>query len=71
VRHGVRNFGYWPVTIAKNGNYQFEVRRWPKEVYCPINSAPEPQTKEDIFNQNEPVLIGDSLQTDTFFYSLP
>lgn len=58
VNNGVRNFGYWPVTITKNGNYQFEVRRWPKEVNCPINSAPEAQTKGDIYNQNEPVLIG-------------
>ncbi len=57
VNQGVENFGYWPVTIARNGSYQFEVRRWPKEVNCPINSAPEAQTKGDIYSKNEPVLV--------------
>ena len=56
VNRGVKNFGYWPVTIARNGTYQFEVRRWPKEVSCPINSAPAAQTKGDIYSKNEPVL---------------
>ena len=57
VNYGVKNFGYWPVTIARNGSYQFEVRRWPKEVNCPINSAPAAQTKGDIYSKNEPVLV--------------
>ena len=58
VNNGVRNFGYWPVTIAQNGSYQLEVRRWPKEVNCPISSALEAQTKEDIYSKNKPVLVG-------------
>lgn len=58
VNSGVKNFGYWPVTIAKNGTYQFEVRRWPKEVSCPINSAPAAQTEGDIYSKNKPVLVG-------------
>jgi len=57
VNRGVKNFGYWPVTILKSGSYQFEVRRWPKEVSCPINSAPAAQTKGDIYSKNEPVLV--------------
>ena len=42
--------------IAKNGSYQFAVRRWPKEVSCPIRSAPAAQTVEDVSSKNEPVL---------------
>lgn len=57
VNNGVVNFGYWPVSIAQNGNYQFEVRRWPKEVNLPIKSAPEAQTKGDIYRENKPVLV--------------
>ena len=59
VNHGVKNFGYWPVTIARKGTYRFEVRRWPKEVKCPINSAPAAQTVADIYNHNLPVLVGE------------
>ena len=59
VNSGVKNFGYWPVTIARNGTFQFEVRRWPKELSCPIVSAPEAQIKGDIFSKNELVLIGE------------
>lgn len=57
VNSAVKNFGYWPVTIAKNGTYLFEVRRWPKEVNCPINSTPEIQTKGDIYSNNKTVLV--------------
>ncbi|GAG23716.1 unnamed protein product, partial [marine sediment metagenome] len=59
VNHGVKNFGYWPITISKNDTYSFEVRRWPKEVSCPIISAPAAQTKEDIYSKNKPVLVGE------------
>ncbi|MBD3185100.1 sulfatase-like hydrolase/transferase [Candidatus Poribacteria bacterium] len=31
VRQGVECNGYWIVEIAENGDYQFELRRWPKE----------------------------------------
>ncbi|MCP4312586.1 MAG: hypothetical protein GY790_15090 [Bacteroidetes bacterium] len=58
VNRGVKNFGYWPVSIAQKGTYLFEVRRWPKEVNCPINSAPEAQTDGDIFRRDIPVLVG-------------
>ena len=58
VNNGVKNFGYWPVIIAKNGNYLFEVRRWPKEVNCSINSVPAAQTEGDIYSKNKPVLVG-------------
>jgi hypothetical protein len=45
------------VTIAKNGTYDFEVRRWPKEVNCAINASPAAQNTGDIYSRNEPVLI--------------
>jgi len=57
VNNGVINFGYWPVSIAKSGSYLFEVRRWPKEVKCAINSAPEAQETGDIYSKNMPVLV--------------
>lgn len=57
VNRAVKNFGYWPLRIAQNGNYVFEVRRWPKEVDCSINDAPEVQAQGDIFHHNKPVLV--------------
>jgi arylsulfatase A-like enzyme len=66
VNNGVRNFGCWPVTIVRNGTYQFEVRRWPKELSCPIVSAPSAQTRGDIYSKNKPVLVreGKSIHAD-------
>lgn len=57
VNNGVKNFGYWPVTIANNGTYHFEVRRWPKEVNIPINSAPDAEIMSDIYSKANPVLM--------------
>ena len=31
--------GYWAVHVAKEGTYEFTVRRWPKEVNAPITAA--------------------------------
>jgi hypothetical protein len=58
VNHAARSFGYWPVTIAKEGTCLIEVRRWPKELKCPINSAPAVPISGDIYNKNKPVLMG-------------
>ena len=57
VNIGAKNFGFWPVTIAKKGTYRFQVRRWPKEVNIPINSAPDAQTMNDIYSKDKPVLM--------------
>jgi arylsulfatase A-like enzyme len=31
VRRGVRKNGYWHLEVAKAGEYEFELRRWPRE----------------------------------------
>ncbi len=41
VRPGVRDNGFWAVTIEADGIYDFELRRWPAEVDAPIR-APLP-----------------------------
>ena len=39
VRDGMQANGFWAVEIERSGTYQFELRRWPKEVNVPINEA--------------------------------
>ncbi len=39
VRDGVQNSGFWAVEIARDGVYEFALRRWPAEVDEPINTA--------------------------------
>jgi hypothetical protein len=39
VRRAVRSNGFWAVDIARVGRYEIHLRRWPKEVDQPINSA--------------------------------
>ena len=39
VRNGMQANGFWAVEIEGEGMYQFELRRWPKEVDAPINGA--------------------------------
>ncbi len=31
--------GFWAVDISRQGNYRFELRRWPKELDLPINAS--------------------------------
>jgi hypothetical protein len=31
VMRGERKFGYWLLEVAEAGEYEFELRRWPKE----------------------------------------
>ena len=31
--------GYWPIDVARDGVYEFSLRRWPKEVDAPITAA--------------------------------
>ena len=51
--------GFWPVEIEKDGLYQFEVRRWPKELNIPISEGlPESQIS-DITSLGEPVQVGE------------
>jgi len=39
VRSGMQANGFWAVEVARDGRYQFELRRWPKELDAPINEA--------------------------------
>jgi arylsulfatase len=31
--------GFWTVDISRQGNYRFELRRWPKELNLPIDAS--------------------------------
>ena len=39
VRRGSKSNGFWAVEIERDGMYEFELRRWPREVDAPINEA--------------------------------
>ena len=39
VSNGMQANGFWAVEIERDGMYEFELRRWPKEVDAPINKA--------------------------------
>ena len=36
IRRGVRKNGYWHLDVAKPGEYEFELRRWPREADAPL-----------------------------------
>jgi arylsulfatase A-like enzyme len=44
VRLGLRANGAWNVIVDRDGDYEFELRRWPREADAPL-SAELPQTK--------------------------
>jgi len=39
VLSGMQANGFWAVEVARDGRYQFELRRWPKELDAPINET--------------------------------
>jgi len=39
VRSVMQANGFWAVEVARDGRYQFELRRWPKELDAAINEA--------------------------------
>ncbi len=41
VRQGMEANGFWAVEVARDGTYEFELRRWPVEAGKPINAAVE------------------------------
>ena len=41
VRRGVAANGFWAIDVARDGDYELELRRWPKEVNKPITAAIE------------------------------
>ncbi len=55
VLEGAANSGFWPVEIGVEGWYQFDVRRWPKEIDHPINASLPAEGISDIFLNSKPV----------------
>jgi hypothetical protein len=45
VKNGTEKNGYWLLDVAEAGSYEFELRRWPKEINRSL-SEPEPGKKE-------------------------
>ncbi len=39
ILRGMEANGFWAVEVARAGEYEFSLRRWPKEVDAPINAA--------------------------------
>ena len=58
IRSGANNSGFWPVEMAKDGVYRFDVRRWPKELDHPISASLPPVENGDIDSQGRPVQPG-------------
>ncbi len=58
VRSGANNSGFWPVEIAADGTYRFDVRRWPKELNHPISASLPPPAGGDIDSQGRTVRPG-------------
>lgn len=57
VLEAVDGSGFWPVEIAKDGFYRFDVRRWPKELNHPICAALPANNESDITLLGKPVVI--------------
>jgi arylsulfatase A-like enzyme len=58
ILSGADNSGFWPVEMAADGTYQFDVRRWPKELNLPVTAALEADSTSDIDLQGRPVQPG-------------
>ncbi|MBN2138045.1 MAG: arylsulfatase [Sedimentisphaerales bacterium] len=39
VRNAAKSNGFWAVQVERDGEYEFALRRWPREVDKPINAA--------------------------------
>ncbi|OHB76431.1 MAG: hypothetical protein A2W31_14015 [Planctomycetes bacterium RBG_16_64_10] len=45
ARHAFPINGFWAVEIARAGTYEFELRRWPREVNLPFHAVPDHDAK--------------------------
>ena len=45
IRNAMQTDGFWAVEIERNGTYQFELQRWPKEANAPLNASLPPTEK--------------------------
>ena len=41
IRRGDQKSGYWMLEVAEDGEYEFELRRWPKEIDRPLSAPAE------------------------------
>jgi len=55
VLRGVRSAGSWPVEVAQEGDYTFEVRRWPRLADAPLDGIIPPKQKVDAWVNDQPV----------------
>ena len=39
ILQGLKGNGFWAIDVAEDGEYQFDLRRWPLETDAPINAA--------------------------------
>ena len=65
ILSGVNNSGFWPVEMAADGRYRFDVRRWPKELNHPISAPLPPTDNGDIYSQGQLVQPGNGKAIDT------
>ncbi len=54
IRCAAAGSGFWPIEIETAGRYQFEIRRWPREIDHPI-TAPLAAKKHDISIKGKPM----------------
>ncbi len=59
VLEAVDGKGFWPVEIAENNKYQFDVRRWTKELNHSISDGLPANYESDITCLGKPVQIGE------------
>ncbi|QDT63824.1 arylsulfatase [Calycomorphotria hydatis] len=58
IRRGVRKNGAWHVTVAQPGEYEFELRRWPKESGLKLTEGcPEINVTDGVFVEGEALPI--------------
>ncbi len=58
VLSGAKLSGFWPVEIAEDGLYQFEVRRWPREIDFTMRDSLPLQMESDILMRGRPFRKG-------------
>ena len=47
IRAGLRRNGFWRIEVAREGNYEIELRRWPREADAPLSAGVPPQKLAD------------------------
>ncbi len=55
VANGAAAFGRWDVRFAEAGDYQIEVRRWPRELAAPMAGVPTSKKSVDAWLDGRPV----------------